>query len=137
GRHRPSQQRWLEVGALERRRERRDDGARDPAGQRRSRLRAAGGENPMNALLSSSLSFVLVLATSAQNTPAPSDAMSQVSSAAQAELAKSTAALNQLRDQIGAEKLPLAQELTKLEEQLSALRREHDQVTRAVDEGNL
>jgi biopolymer transport protein ExbB len=96
----------------------------------------------MNALLSTSLSFVLALATSvqdnaAQNTPAASDAMSQVSSAAQAELAKSTAALNQLRDQVAAEKLPLAQELTKLEEQLSALRREHDQVTREVDEGNL
>ena len=45
--------------------------------------------------------------------------------------------LNTLRDQIANEKLPLAQELTALEEKLSELRREHDRVTRLIDSGNL
>jgi biopolymer transport protein ExbB len=52
-------------------------------------------------------------------------------------LAQGIQDLNQLRDQIAGEKLPLAQELTQLEERLSELRAEHDQVTRLVDEGNL
>ena len=41
------------------------------------------------------------------------------------------------REEIATEKLPLAQELTSLEERLSDLRREHERVTRLVDAGNL
>lgn len=57
--------------------------------------------------------------------------------AAAEELAKSVAELNALRDQIAAEKLPLAQELSALEERITALRREYDQISRQIDAGNL
>ncbi len=53
------------------------------------------------------------------------------------ELARSIEELGALRDQIAGEKLPLAQELTALEERVTQLRRDHDQVTRLVDAGNL
>jgi biopolymer transport protein ExbB len=68
---------------------------------------------------------------------AASETASQLSQSAGQELAKSIQELNQLREQIATEKLPLAQELTALEEKLTELRREHDRVTRLVDEGNL
>jgi biopolymer transport protein ExbB len=63
--------------------------------------------------------------------------MSQVSRSAERELAKSITELNALREQIAGEKLPLAQELTSLEEQLTQLRRDHEEATRLVDSGNL
>lgn len=65
------------------------------------------------------------------------ETMNQLSRSAGEELAKSIAELAQLRTEIAAEKLPLAQELTDSEERLAQLRREHDKVTRLVDEGNL
>jgi biopolymer transport protein ExbB len=68
---------------------------------------------------------------------AASETASQLSQSAGQELARSIQELNQLREQIATEKLPLAQELTTLEEKLTELRREHDRVTRLVDEGNL
>ncbi len=71
---------------------------------------------------------------------APSQTMStmnQVSRSAEAELAKSTEELNKLREQISGEKLPMAQDLTALEERLTQLRRDNDKVTRLVDAGNL
>jgi biopolymer transport protein ExbB len=63
--------------------------------------------------------------------------MNHLSLSAAGELSKSIEELNQLRNQISSEKLPLAEELTALEEKLAQLRREHDQVTRLVDSGNL
>lgn len=63
--------------------------------------------------------------------------LSSVSKSAEQELGKSTRELAQLRDQIATEKLPLAQELTAMEERLSQLRRECDSATRAVDAGSL
>jgi biopolymer transport protein ExbB len=69
--------------------------------------------------------------------PAPGETLGQLSLSAEQELAKSIQELNQLREQIAAEKLPMAQELTTLEEQLAQLRRDYDKVTRLVDAGNL
>jgi biopolymer transport protein ExbB len=69
--------------------------------------------------------------------PNAKEPLSRLSTSAEAELSHSVEELNQLRAEIAAEKLPLAQELTQLEERLSDLRAEHDRVTRLVDEGNL
>jgi biopolymer transport protein ExbB len=83
-------------------------------------------------------SFVLAsAATGFAQEPASDGTMDQLFRSAEEELAKSTQELNRLREQIAAEKLPLAQELTTLEEELVGLRRENDRVTRLVDEGNL
>lgn len=81
---------------------------------------------------------VLCLAVSslAQQT-ASEETMSQLSRSAEEQLSRSIQDLNQLREQIATEKLPLAQELTASEEQLAQLRSEHDRVTRLVDSGNL
>ncbi len=79
---------------------------------------------------------VLSVAGLAQQ-PAVQESMSRLSQSAGEELAHSTQELNVLRDQIATEKLPLAQELTALEEKLANLRREHEKVTRLVDAGNL
>ncbi len=65
------------------------------------------------------------------------ETMSQLSRSAEQELAKSIEELNSLRDAISSEKLPLAQELTHLEDRITELRREHDRVTRLVDAGSL
>lgn len=65
------------------------------------------------------------------------ETMTRLSQSAGQELAKSTLELSELRDQIATEKLPLAQDLTSLEDRLTQLRREHDRVTRLVDAGNL
>jgi biopolymer transport protein ExbB len=69
--------------------------------------------------------------------PAANETMKQLSLSAEQELARSIQELNQLREHIAAEKLPLAQELTTLEEKLAQLRRDHEKVTRLVDAGNL
>ena len=78
----------------------------------------------------------LAVGSRAQETGA-GETMGRLSRSADQELAASIEELDRLRQQIAAEKLPLAQELTAAEEKLSQLRREHDQVTRKVDEGNL
>lgn len=66
-----------------------------------------------------------------------SETINRLSSSADKELEKSIQELNQLRDRISAEKLPLAQELTNLEEKLTQLRRDYEKVSRLVDGGNL
>ena len=63
--------------------------------------------------------------------------LTRVSQSAQEQLEKSVQELDELRSAIQAEKLPLAEELTTLEEKLSQLRREHERVARLVDDGNL
>jgi len=73
----------------------------------------------------------------AQEPAAAPSTMTRVSGSAGKELALSIQELNRLREQIAAEKQPLAQELTSLEEKLTQLRRDHEKVTRLVDEGNL
>jgi biopolymer transport protein ExbB len=67
----------------------------------------------------------------------PSKAIARVAQGADERLAKSVADLNALREQIAAEKLPLSQELTGLEERVTELRKENDRMTRLVDEGAL
>ncbi|HWB19704.1 MAG TPA: MotA/TolQ/ExbB proton channel family protein [Phycisphaerales bacterium] len=69
--------------------------------------------------------------------PANAEVMTNLSVSAQDRLDASVKELNALRQQISAEKLPMAQELTTLEDQLTSLRKENDRVTRLVDAGNL
>jgi biopolymer transport protein ExbB len=77
-------------------------------------------------------------AQASPDTGAPeTGALSRVSTSASDRLAKSTAELDALRTRIADEKLPLAQQLTAAEEQLAALRKEHDEVSRLVDAGTL
>ncbi len=56
---------------------------------------------------------------------------------AERQLNEGIGELARLRDDIAVEKLPLAQELTALEERVTVLRRQHDEITRSVDAGNL
>jgi biopolymer transport protein ExbB len=88
--------------------------------------------------------MLLASPAGAQTPPAGGDApgaaggtMTDLSRSAEERLAASVTALNALREQIAADKLPLAQELTSLEERLAQLRKENDRVTRLVDAGNL
>jgi biopolymer transport protein ExbB len=82
--------------------------------------------------------FAVFLATAGSAQQAPEEqTMSRVSRSAEQELAKSIEELNQLRRQIANEKIPLAQELTSAEEQLSQLRQDHEKTARLVDSGNL
>jgi len=64
-------------------------------------------------------------------------AMKSAGAAADGELAKSIEELNGLRARIAEEKLPMAQELTGLEEKVIELRKEGDRVQRLVDAGAL
>jgi biopolymer transport protein ExbB len=88
-------------------------------------------------LLSILVCIALLTVSGLAQQPAANEQMSQLSRSAGQELAKSTLELNQLRDKIATEKLPLAQELTAEEEKLAQLRREYDRVSRLVDAGNL
>jgi len=69
--------------------------------------------------------------------PAGDEGMLEVARGAKRDMEASSAALAQLREDIATEKLPLAQELTALEEQVLELRREQDASSRLVDSGNL
>lgn len=69
--------------------------------------------------------------------PQSAGAMTDISRSAERQLAQSIQELNDLRAKIAAEKLPLAQELTQLEEKLAQLRRDNDKTARLVDAGNL
>lgn len=80
--------------------------------------------------------FCLTVSSFAEQ-PTANETMSKLSNSAEQELAKSIQSLNQLRDQIITEKLPLAQELTASEDKLVQLRRSYEQVTRTIDAGNL
>ena len=80
--------------------------------------------------------FALLLLL-AQEPAAPNETLAKLSRSAEQELAASIRQLDELRAQIAAEKLPLAEDLTASEEQLAALRSEHERVARQVDEGNL
>ena len=69
--------------------------------------------------------------------PAGDKVLTKVSQSADARLARSIADLNGLREQVAAEKLPLSQELTGLEERVTELRKDSDRMSRLVDEGAL
>jgi len=94
--------------------------------------------NTTSLLLACALS--LASATGAQSpAPAaePAQVIGKVSSGAQSELNRSIADLNALRAQIAAEKLPIAQQLTQLEESVVEQRKEEAKVQRLVDAGAL
>lgn len=65
------------------------------------------------------------------------DTVGDLARSADRDLAESTRQLVELREQIANEKLPIAQELTALEELVTSLRKDLDRVTRLVDGGNL
>jgi biopolymer transport protein ExbB len=64
-------------------------------------------------------------------------AMGKVARNAESELNKTIADLNAMRAQIASEKLPMSQQLTALEEEVVALRKEEQRVQRLVDAGAL
>jgi biopolymer transport protein ExbB len=90
----------------------------------------------MNALARFLIVTCLAGAASAQAT-APNETIRQLSRSAEKQLAQSIEELNRLRGQIAEEKLPMAQDLTALEEHITRRRRDHEQATRAVDSGSL
>ena len=67
----------------------------------------------------------------------PAQVAGRLGQSAVERLSQANTELNALREQISTEKLPLATDLTGNEEQVLALRREHDRITRLVDAGNL
>lgn len=74
---------------------------------------------------------------SSDSAAANAETVGRLAASAAAQLAGSVAELNALRATIAAEKLPLAQELTAQEAELTRLRRDHEAVVRLVDAGNL
>lgn len=94
----------------------------------------------MNTLRCALGVLILGLPLRAQEAPASAPqpgTLQRLSHSAAEQLAKSVADLDALRQQIAGEKLPLAQELTGLEDKVAQLRREHDEAVRAADSGNL
>ena len=84
------------------------------------------------------LAFGLLLGETAPGAPQQrEETVNQLSRSAEEELEKGIQELARLREEIEAEKLPLSQELSALEERVSALRHENATVTRTVDQGNL
>ena len=93
----------------------------------------------MNQLLPAILAALACTAASAstirlQDAESP---LGKVSGSADAQLSRSIAELGALRSAIAAEKLPLAEQLTSLEEQVIGLRKEADRTQRLVDAGAL
>ncbi len=78
-----------------------------------------------------------VAATAQEPADAAAGTFSTLSRTASDELARSVAQLTGLRQQIESERMPMATELTALEEKLTQLRGDSDRVSRLVDEGNL
>jgi biopolymer transport protein ExbB len=72
-----------------------------------------------------------------QPPPDARETLSRLARSAEEELERSNRELNELREKIENEKLPLSKELTTLEQSVTTLRKEHDRVTRLVDVGNL
>jgi biopolymer transport protein ExbB len=82
------------------------------------------------------IACALIASGSAFGDP-PAETIGRLATSAQQQLSASIAELNALREQIAAEKLPLALELTALEERFSQLRPQFDKITRLVDAGSL
>lgn len=89
------------------------------------------------AALTSTLATPSAVAQTADQAAAGARTIGAISGSAQKELNRSIAELNDLRERIAAEKLPLATQLTELEESVINLRKESDQVQRLVDAGAL
>jgi biopolymer transport protein ExbB len=91
----------------------------------------------MNTIRIALGALLLVLPLQAQEAAPKPDTLNRLSRSAAEQLAKSVADLDALRQQVAGEKLPLAQELTSLEEKVAQLRRDHDEAARAADSGTL
>ncbi len=91
----------------------------------------------MRHILATFASIAVLAIGSAAQQSSPSEIVGDLSRSAERDLNASIVELNTLRDQIAAEKLPIAQELTALEDMVTRLRREQDRVTRLVDSGVL
>lgn len=76
-------------------------------------------------------------AQTAEQSAAGARTIAALSGSAQGELSRSIAELNELRTRIAEEKLPLATELTALEEGVIALRKDGERAQRMVDAGAL
>jgi biopolymer transport protein ExbB len=83
-----------------------------------------------------SLLSIFYLAVCCAEEPDTGEAMKQLSRSAGEDLTRSIQELDRLREQIAAEKLPLATQLTSLEEKLASLRREHESITGLSKEDN-
>ena len=92
---------------------------------------------PLTVLRLACAALSLAAVAAAQEPAAADGTIDRLARAAGEQLEKSTRELDALRDEIAAEKLPLAQQLTALEEKVTELRREHERVTRQVDAGAL
>ena len=79
---------------------------------------------------------IFYLAVCCAEEPDTGEAMKQLSRSSGEDLTRSIQELDRLREQIAAEKLPLATQLTSLEEKLASLRREHEQITGVSEEDN-
>jgi biopolymer transport protein ExbB len=90
----------------------------------------------MNTAFASICVLVAALTSHAQQTGAD-ETLGELSKSASQQLAGSIQQLNSLREQIVQEKLPLAEELTALEESLAQLRKDHERVAKLVDAGNI
>jgi biopolymer transport protein ExbB len=78
------------------------------------------------------------IAQAAEEAPAAGpQTIAKVAGSAESELNRSIAELGEMRARIAAEKLPMAQKLTELEESVISLRKEADRVQRLVDAGAL
>ncbi len=100
-------------------------------------MKALSGILGVLCLIASGFAQGTAPSESSSETSSASATIGQLSRSAEKELAKSTEELSRLRDEIAGEKLPLAEELTRLEGRVSELRSEHDRVARLVDAGNL
>jgi biopolymer transport protein ExbB len=79
----------------------------------------------------------LILLSSLAHAAPPGDAVETAEARSQQQLEASLAELAALRERIAAEKLPLVERLSALEERLVALRRQNDRTLRDVDVGGL
>ncbi len=91
----------------------------------------------MKTIISLIVVFGVALSAWAQQPASAPDIVGKLSSSAEQDLAKTVQELDALRDQIAKEKIPLAEELSRLEEKLAQLRKDHADVTRLLDAGNL
>jgi len=65
------------------------------------------------------------------------ETLGQLFGSSEQQLSKSIQELNQLRDQVATEKVPLTQDLSAAEEKLAQARKEYEQARRTVDMGGL
>lgn len=80
---------------------------------------------------------VLFARAAATNELAPAPVFADVAASAQRDLDAAVRELNRIQTEIAGEKLPLARELARLEEELSRRKADYESVSRKADAGNL